>query len=1198
MDAQPQLRRVRACPRWLRLMSGLLLAMSASAQRYSFKYYGHDQGLSNLAVTCLLQDRAGFLWVGTENGLHRYDGLRFTGFGVEEGLPSGRIEALHETSDGTLWVGTSAGLARRDGNQFRVVDAGASSDVWSITSDWEGTLYLGTREGLIAGLWLPATHAWRFERRPTPAGLATPAVYGLFADAGGALWFGCDSSVCRLQDGRVSIWSSSAGVPPDRWDAILADREGNLWLRSANRTLVRRRGSASFIPVAGPASSQTGNLYLDRKGRVITGTERGIATRFNNRWVLTGAEKGLPVESSRCVLEDREGSLWIGLAGAGVVRWLGRDEWENWTRLEGLAGTSVRAVYRDNRGVLWVGTEGGLQQLPLNSRPSRVWTAKDGLAGSRVRTIVGGPDGAMWIGCAPGGISRFNPATGAIRTYGADAGLASHNIWQLFWDAEGRLWVVTLGALYRSVGSGRAMRFERQIPPISDDSEIFNRIAADADGTLWVAGHRGLLRFQGGRWTRFTQRDGLRSDELYVLTLAPDGAVWVSYDGSLGLSRLTFSGGRLHAEHFDRRHQVHSNDTSFLAPAAGGRFWVGSDNGIDVYDGHGWRYLSQSDGLLWNDCVSFSFFEDRDGSVWIGTTQGLSHFQDSPAATSAPPPLAIARVQFGSSVFDPAMAVAVPFGSHSFQVRFAALTFRNEERLRFRYRLSGLHEDWVDTNERKAEYPALSPGSYTFEVLVRTQGAWSVEPARFTFRILPPWWRAWWSEGLLIILGVAAVRWFWRWRVRRVLGERNRLEKAVEERTRELLLEKAHVIDEKARVEEQNHKIERLLVQAQEGSRLKGQFLANMSHEIRTPMNGILGMSALGLEASTAEEQRECLEVVKASADSLLVLLNDILDFSKIEAGRLELDPTPFKLREFMEATARTMHAAAQRKGLDLACEVAPGLPAVLVGDASRLRQVLLNLIGNAIKFTETGGVTLHVCLQSGKGPLMLLLFSVHDTGPGIPEDKQRLIFEAFSQADGSTARKYGGTGLGLAISERIVKLMGGKIWVDSRVGEGSAFFFTAYLGQAQESELPVTPPASVPPGDAESGPFDILLAEDNLINQKLAVRLLEKRGHRVTVAADGAEAVAQYDQRTFDVILMDIQMPGMDGFEAAATIRDRERSTGKRTPIVAMTAHAEAGYAEKCRAAGMEGYVTKPVQPAQLFAAIQQFARVRESSR
>jgi signal transduction histidine kinase/ligand-binding sensor domain-containing protein/ActR/RegA family two-component response regulator len=1043
-------------------------------------------------------------------------------------------------------------------------------------------LYLGTWDGLITGSWQPAARQWHFQKLSGPE--STAPVHSVFADSNGSVWFGCGTALCRLQGGRVSVLNEGDGVPPDKWDAVLDDRDGNHWLRSSTRLLVQRRGARAFVPVGGLSTSETGNLYLDRMGRLLAATEHGVAQLVNQRWEHIGVERGLPVDFTSCVLEDREGSLWIGLSGAGLVRWEGRDEWESWTKFEGLAGASARAMYRDSRGIMWVGTEAGLQQLPADGRRTRLWTERDGFAGTPVRAIVGGPDGAMWIGSASGGISRFDPKTLAIWTYGASAGLDIDQVWQLFWDRAGRLWVITQGPLYRSTGTGRGMRFERQIPPDGGKSDSFYQVAEDAGGALWLASDQGLLRYKDGSWTRFTRRDGLSGDSVYNLACSSSGDIWISYNDSPVVSRLTYSSAELRANHFDRS-QGFVNDVSFLACDSRKRIWVGTDNGVKVFDGHSWYSLNHGDGLLWNDCVSNAFLADTDGSAWIGTSQGLSHFRPAWAEDIAPL-VAITSARLGVNELDPAGNQRAPYRGRSLEVGFAGLTFRNEERVRFRYRLAGMHDNWIETDQRKAEYPALQPGAYTFEVMARARTAWSA-PAHFPFQVMPPWWETWWMRGLLILAFLATFQWVLHIHLGRIVAERTTLERAVADRTRELSQEKARVLEEKARVEEQNQKIEGLLLQAQEASRLKGEFLANMSHEIRTPMNGILGMSGLGLEASTIEEQRECLEVVNASAESLLKILNEILDFSKIEAGRMDLDPAPFSLPEVLEGATRTMRAAADKKGLEMTWRVAPEVPDVLVGDASRLRQILLNLMGNAIKFTERGAVALEARAVSDDGPLPLIEFSIRDTGLGIPADKQRLIFEAFRQADGSTARKYGGTGLGLTISARIVELMGGKIWVESVPGESSTFYFRAYFGKAEEAESLSANPLAAQATWLEPGPLEILLVEDNVVNQKLAVRLLEKRGHHVTVAEDGLQALAKYDAGRFDLLLMDIQMPGMDGFEATAAIRDRERGTGKHTPIVAMTAHAVTGYDEKCRAAGMDGYVAKPIDPARLFAAL-----------
>ena len=586
-----------------------------------------------------------------------------------------------------------------------------------------------------------------------------------------------------------------------------------------------------------------------------------------------------------------------------------------------------------------MGTDNGLVQLGRDGKIGKRWTVKDGLGGNKIKAIAAGADGGLWLGASPGGISRLDPATGRIRRYGDASGLDETHIIALHMDSENRLWVSTVGGLFRGTPPSRdgSFRFERQTPPGAKTREVFFRFMSDRRGRIWVGSMAGLFCWDRGRWTRYTTAEGLKINGVSHVAETRDGAVWLAYREPMGLTRMTFPDGKLQLSHIDRAGDIDSDYVLFLGVDSLGALWVGTDDGVDIDRNGVWSHVGRDDGLVWDDCAANAFLAEPAGSVWIGTLRGLSRYRPSGRRRPTPDPRAIVTsVTFGKTRAGAVAVPDIPFQDHSLLIRFAGLTFRRERDVRFRYRLKGLEEGWTQTALREARFPSLPAGGYTFEVLARnTAGLWSAEPARVPFRVLAPWWETWWFRGVLLAALAFAVRLLWRWRTHSLVDRQSELQIAVSQRTAEL--QHQHDL-----VETQKGEIEDLLKKSQEISRLKSEFLANMSHEIRTPMNGVIGMTQLALTTRLDDEQREYVSTIGDSASALLGIIDDILDFSKIEAGKLELSSQPFSLRDCIADALRSVAVKAHEKQLELTWRVPRDVPGTLEGDAGRLRQILL----------------------------------------------------------------------------------------------------------------------------------------------------------------------------------------------------------------------------------------------------------------
>ncbi len=1176
-----------------------------SGLRFHQEQWRTQDGLPQNTVPTVLQSKSGYMWIGTELGLVRFDGSRFYVFDKSNTpeLESNVIQTLMEDHAGSLWIGTIGGgvtrLRNREFKTFSISQGLSSASVNAMIEDDSGDIWIGTDSG-----GLNRFHDGHIVSFTAAMGLPDNQVFALAKDRDGAIWVGTHNGLSRFSGGRFHNYSVADGLP-NPYIRSLYMGQNSLWIGTYGGGLCRFSGGSftCFNTKDGLSSNFVTSLHEDSFGRLWIATYGGGLSRFGGgRFSAYTRKDGLPSNDVWAVFEDREHAFWIGTGGGGLVRLSSHTLFATYDHRDGLSSDVILPIFEAHDGAMWMGTNGGGVNIYRGGRFSAL-TTKHGLADNLVFSIAEDRSGKMWFGTR-NGLSRFSD--GRFTTYRVRDGLPSEGVLATLVDSNDRLWIGTRAGL--SVFADGV--FKTYTTENGLGSNIVRTIFEDHAHRLWVGTGGGLGRFQDGRFQNYSIRNGLSNNVVIAIHEDTEGTLWIGTNGG-GLNR--FKDNRFTA--YTIRNGLLDDAVFRILEDDSGNLWMSCNRGVfrvsrkqlnDFADKKVDRIetvaYGEPDGMDTAECngnFQPAGWKSRDGRLWFPTMHG---------ATVVDPRAGVGHnsaqaVSIDAVIIDGKMTkkegVRVPPGTGRLEFYYSAPNFRAPQRVRFKYRLVGFDRDWVQAGRRRAAfYTNIAPGRYSFEVTASNdEGVWSSKVASFHMKLEPHFYQTALFYFLCVVtLGGLCVGAHLA-HVRELRGRERVLERKVQERTAELSEE----IAERKRAEEE---LLRAKGAAEQASLVKSEFLAHMSHEIRTPMNGILGMTELALTTDSKVDQQQHLELVRNSAESLLTVINEILDFSKVEAGKLQLDLVNVDLRECLAGTIASMTVRAQQKGLRLLYTVHPGVPPTLRADPIRLNQIITNLLSNAVKFTSDGEVELYIRCQSRDASGAHLHFTVRDTGIGLRPDQLQSIFDAFSQGDSSTTRRFGGTGLGLAICNRLVGLMGGEIWAESELGRGSELHFTITCQEvASAASAPRYDPyakeswrqakLSIPKVER----FHVLVAEDNPANRIVARASLLQAGFQVTEVEDGLQALEAVKSFRYDAVLMDCRMPGIDGYFATKIIRQLH-GPESRVPIIALTASAFKEDREKAYEAGMNDFIAKPYHPWELVAKCVQLIKAMPESR
>jgi signal transduction histidine kinase/ligand-binding sensor domain-containing protein/DNA-binding response OmpR family regulator/protocatechuate 3,4-dioxygenase beta subunit len=1202
----------------------LWIATMGGVSRFDGKEFVNlavEDGLLDDNVYNLWREPSGIWWFCTAHGVSRYDPTAakegrqaFRNYTAQNGLLPGQVHAVSQTPDGKMWFGSlapDASFSMFDGEKFSTFSSqGTFRNMMKMTATPEGILWLGTVQGLVR---FDGTNLVNVTRE---LGMEIEADSPL-VDKDGSLWFG----------GSPGLWHYDPAAP----------KSSSLGLQafSAKDGLISRGAFATH--------RVNNSLWITSR--------EGVSVFDGTNFVNFTTADGLAENDVITVASTPDGTMWFGTRNGGISRY-DPHFFAAFNTADGLLGpNSPGAIYTGAAGASLMAPDGTLwfasgylrdPQRGLVRFDGRSFEQVPALGSNVITSLTLARDQTIWLAISGEGIAHYTQRS--FEKLGKTDGLVDNDVICMSASPGGEIWV---GTWNQGLSRYDGRRFENFTMESGLPTNSIWAMAADGPGHVWI-GTRGcgLLHYDGKRFERYTTTNGLASDVIYRILPATDGSVWVGTDN--GLSKLVRGAFTTYRRTRDR---LANNSISGLYEDAAGVLWVSTTSGVTRYDGNVWSTLNSLDGLpgksIWNT------IQDRTGAFWFSTEKGIVRYRPEHSTPRAPTLTVLADKVYTEM---DGLARLTADRKALIKVSVVDLKTRGETR-RFRWRLApgtapideGRHSrGWLPaTSETQFEWGTNRVGTYTLAVQYIDRDLNYSPLARLTLKVTPLWYANAWIVAPAGGTALGLISWAFVARVlvtrrkreaeelrEQVYEQEQRARKAAEQAKAEIeakaaQLEQAKLTAEKAKATAEAAREQALAAKevADAANSAKSEFLANMSHEIRTPMNAILGFSELLRTQMAASKDRNYLDAISSSGRTLLALINDILDLSKIEAGKLELQYEPVCVARLVEEIQKLFSIKAGEKGIKLLTEIDPELPRGLMLDEVRLRQVLFNVVGNALKFTEKGQVTIrawaeHAVANSLDPDLALdltptgnseskskstiksknlltsaepdetrvnLILEVTDTGIGIPKDQQEHIFGAFQQVAGQSTRKFGGTGLGLAITKRLTEMMHGVITVTSEPGKGSTFRFG--FPNVAITELAETSISAIDgKGDfTQFAPATILVADDVALNRQLVAGYFEGTGHKLITATNGLEALAQAEKHLPDVILMDMRMPELDGYET--TMRLKANAALKQIPVIAVTASSFREEEARARKA-CDGFIRKPFNRAELIAELQKFLK------